>query len=519
MIKIDLTHIFPDRSVNGVNGKPVTWQWFWPVLFLGLAARLLVAGWGDVPLHPDEFFQYLEPAHRLVYGYGVIPWEYDYGIRSWLIPIVIAGIITVAEWLGLGEPAYYGLLVKTVFCILSLLLPIGMYRLAQQLASEQTAILVFLIGCFWHHFLYMAHKPMPSILATYGLIWICLWMLNPAGAKRLLAWGLLSGLVFVLRFQLVPVLGVLNLLALLRLKSRYSYVAIGNLTALIASGLLDLVFWGGFLSSFVDNFRLNFNYDVASFFGRAGSLYLSEAILKETFGLIVLAAFGLLIGFRRLWLFALALGIGFLAFHIPAHKEFRFVIWIIPFALIAGSLVVDMGGPLQQRVTATFFGLWALIVSLVFIARYVGITPYKTPHRDGLTVINVLSRIPDLTGIEFRTPSLPWYITSGYYGLHRPIPVYFSGWHDKDPEPVKAARRIYVSHIISESGESVPEQYHEIFQIGMFTIWRRDGEGKHTGMQDYNMHPPGPDSLPEDFIPLGGKVTLPLFSNDIREEK
>ncbi len=30
--------------------------------------------------------QYLEPAHRLAFGNGVIYWEYFYSARSWLVP-------------------------------------------------------------------------------------------------------------------------------------------------------------------------------------------------------------------------------------------------------------------------------------------------------------------------------------------------------------------------------------------------------------------------------------------------
>ena len=34
-----------------------------------------------------------EPAHRLAFGTGVITWEYIDGIRSWLLPSVIAAIM------------------------------------------------------------------------------------------------------------------------------------------------------------------------------------------------------------------------------------------------------------------------------------------------------------------------------------------------------------------------------------------------------------------------------------------
>ena len=34
--------------------------------------------------------QYLEQAHRLVFGAGMVPWEYEQGVRPWVFPLLIA---------------------------------------------------------------------------------------------------------------------------------------------------------------------------------------------------------------------------------------------------------------------------------------------------------------------------------------------------------------------------------------------------------------------------------------------
>src|SRR5207248_3916311 len=34
----------------------------------------------------DEIFQATEPAHRLVFGYGIVAWEFQLGMRSWILP-------------------------------------------------------------------------------------------------------------------------------------------------------------------------------------------------------------------------------------------------------------------------------------------------------------------------------------------------------------------------------------------------------------------------------------------------
>ena len=57
----------------------------------GLVARLAVYYLRPGIVAPDEVFQYLEQAHRLVFHVGLVPWEYVLGIRNWLIPGAIPG--------------------------------------------------------------------------------------------------------------------------------------------------------------------------------------------------------------------------------------------------------------------------------------------------------------------------------------------------------------------------------------------------------------------------------------------
>jgi len=58
---------------------------------LALGLRLIPAIFYPGINHPDEVFQSLEQAHRLVFGYGAVPWEFEYGARSWLLPGMLAG--------------------------------------------------------------------------------------------------------------------------------------------------------------------------------------------------------------------------------------------------------------------------------------------------------------------------------------------------------------------------------------------------------------------------------------------
>jgi hypothetical protein len=60
--------------------------------------------------HRDEIFQSLEQAHRVVFGYGLVPWEFEHAIRSWILPGLLAGIMRASLALGDGPHVYLPLI-------------------------------------------------------------------------------------------------------------------------------------------------------------------------------------------------------------------------------------------------------------------------------------------------------------------------------------------------------------------------------------------------------------------------
>ena len=55
------------------------------LLLLAVAIRLPLAFWPNVD-HPDEIFQYLEPAWRMLGRDSIVTWEWRDGIRSPFLP-------------------------------------------------------------------------------------------------------------------------------------------------------------------------------------------------------------------------------------------------------------------------------------------------------------------------------------------------------------------------------------------------------------------------------------------------
>jgi hypothetical protein len=52
---------------------------------------------------PDEYYQSLEPAWKLVHGYGETTWEWDEAIRGFLYPSLFASVWWVAKALGIQD--------------------------------------------------------------------------------------------------------------------------------------------------------------------------------------------------------------------------------------------------------------------------------------------------------------------------------------------------------------------------------------------------------------------------------
>lgn len=50
---------------------------------------------------PDEYYQTLEVAHKWVFNYGHLTWEWHQGIRSYLPPLIVAAYYKLLELIGI----------------------------------------------------------------------------------------------------------------------------------------------------------------------------------------------------------------------------------------------------------------------------------------------------------------------------------------------------------------------------------------------------------------------------------
>ena len=327
------------------------WKLLPLVLALAFAARAAVALAGDFVLHPDEIMQYLEPAHRLAFGNGVVYWEYFYGARSWLVPGAVAGVLKLFDSVGLGQPWWYVGGVKLMFCASSLAIPAAMYWFARRHFGEAAARVALLAGAFWYELAGFAHKPMTEFVATAPLLALLALCARPAAGGPRVVWqaAALAVLAAAIRLQYAPVALLLLGIVLLRNRNKLQLVLAGAVL-LLAAGVLDALAWGGSLfHSYLTNLRFNLIL---------GPMRANESPAYQFLWWLTLAGGGLsalcllpaLRWPRRYGLLLALIALVLLAHSVQSHKEYRFIFAVIPLWLLIGAdLVARLAAWIAER--------------------------------------------------------------------------------------------------------------------------------------------------------------------------
>ena len=464
--------------------RPRPWKFLLPVIVLAFAVRAAIALCGDFVLHPDEVMQYLEPAHRLVFGSGVTYWEFFYGARAWLVPGMVAGMLKVFDLVGLGEPVWYVGGVKLMFCAISLLIPVGMYFFARRHFGELSARVALLAGAFWYELVGFAHKPMTEFVAA-ALLMVLLVMcvrsaVNRVGTVYPLA--LVAVLVAAVRLQYAPIALLLLGVFFFRTEKKV-HLAVAAGIFLLVVGVFDAMTWdGGLFHSYIANIRFN----LLAAAGRADETPIYQFLWWLLLASVGLSALSMVIALRdlRRYGFLLAMvGLVLLVHFVSAHKEYRFVFAVVPLWLVIGADVV-------ARCGARVWGLVGVLFAAVSLCGILNALPsqdqvYRAYSKETgkvgfirgqdpiFAVYRYLARAPGVLGVwqaDQRYFKLP-----GYYYLHREIPFYdaYSGREINKGLEITAAS---VSHIVAADtslANPIPD-YTVEKQFGDIQIWRRD---------------------------------------------
>lgn len=414
-------------------------------LLLLLAAALRVGvTWGASVHHPDELFQYLEQAHRLVFGYGYVPWEYRDGMRSWLVPWLLAGPMWLGGALAPGTTAYV-LLPRLTVALATSGVVWGAWSLGDRV-SRAHALLAGFVAAIWFDQVYFASHTLTETIAVAAAVpGVALLYVSPrrrgpslGEADRLpprlgyhlrgsteLAWaGFLLAFAALARFHYAPALAVVVAWRCRLDQRAWRLVIAGALPILALSALVDWTMGMTPYSWVYANYRRNVLENAAATYGVSGPFFYFKQ-LREWWGLALgPIAFLAVFGAQRYPQLLLAAMLT-VALHMTiGHKELRFVLLAMTLLVILAALgtatLVAMAERHRAAWLAAAFGGWALVSLLL---AFHGEMRFRWAEGSpALSAAAIAGRDPKLCGLA--AYDLRYWQSGGWTFLHRDVPVY-----------------------------------------------------------------------------------------------
>ncbi len=477
--------------------KPISTLWW----LLPMAFAIRVAASGVLPntMHPDELLQYLEQGHRFAFGYGLIPWEFQMGARSWLLPGFLGIVIAAAGWI-MDHPAFYIRAVELVLAAISMTVVALAYIWVREREGEAAGILAGIASAVWFELVYFSTHSLTEAVAAHLLCGaLCLaYPGRETGDTRRLGWGgLLLGLACALRLHLSPAAGMIGLLACRTKWRRWLALGGGFVGAAAIQGAIDLITWDYPFQSLITYFRINVLEGFAARFEqRPWHAYLSD--FARTWRFWWIPALGLVIaGARRNWpLLAVAAAV-IVPHSFFVNKQPRFIFAALPLLLIVISTGLwrlakrVRGDQAISRKAAAVLGAAVFAPVSVVLGAYYGTevlsgSPLEgtlwSRYRAERQALLALHERPDVCGVGLY--QLSW-VDVGYAYLHRDVPFI----EVRDQEDWEARAPLF-NYVLARPWSKIPSR--EFAGIGVHdhsgapgvTIRRRPGDCAPAGEVD-----------------------------------
>ena len=455
---------------------------------LALAASVRVALALALPnlFWPDEIYQTIEPAHRLVFGNGIASFEWQIGLRSYVVPGALAAIIAATAPLGGGSTGYLAA-IAVALSLLSLWPIAAAARVAGAACGKNAALLAAVLLAVWFDLVYFAPKALTEVIAGNLLLpAVAIGMLAAPNARRtVFAASALLATATMIRPHLGPGAAVAWLWFVARApRARGAAALLGGALPVLAFGMIDWFTHGQPFESLLVNVRFNVAEGHSLDWGWLPKHYYG-VYLWRTWTPPVALCFGALwlVSLRRAPLPAVV-AVAILGSHsLLGHKEYRFVYPALPLLLLgvaigAATLVERMHA--RQRAAATV----AVAVLFTVASLFAGAdfhraktptglgddraaTSYWTAFGDELRAMRCVSLRDDVRGVAIT--GIQWQFSGGYSWLHHDVPLYFV-----DCAETPAPAWPYVNYVIARD-RVVPTQFIEIARFGAVRVLRRDG--------------------------------------------
>lgn len=348
-------------------------------------------------LHPDEIYQYMEPAYSRLTGTGLIAWEYADGVRSWVLPTFNGALMVMSRVVGVPG-AFWQMVVRSVWAALSLILVFSCFRASKAIARiliratnrpipghvselgwEAGLMGAALCACFPWIVQLSAHtlSELPATISIVSGLTLCIELsFSELQTRRRLAfWAsalVAAGVLFRITYAPCAVVFALTILCS-RHRGLIIPCALGASIPMLIFGVVDWVTWGAPFISYIRYFKVNALEGVAASFGVEPPDYYWEVIRNRLSISFWPLAILCVVGLRGGWLFTLTAVVTVGTLSLQPHKEERFIVLFWPLFLSAAAgtagAIVALLPTVKGRLGARFAMAAATVVTLVAAHR------------------------------------------------------------------------------------------------------------------------------------------------------
>lgn len=398
---------------------PIAWWLIVPFALAPIAVAVLQLGrW-----HPDEVYQFLEPAWFRVHGYGVRAWEWQVGLRNWFAPLVFAFFLQIAHALGIDHPRLYRAVVALPQLALHAAMLVAAYRYIERRLRTQSASATwigFTLFAAFAPILYFGGRTMGESLSAAFLVLACEALERDERPARSGALGgVLLGLAVVVRYG--SAVFAIAMLLWLALRKRWNVLVAASIGgAVVAAGLaaLDWATWGRPLHSLLEYLEFNvLSGTAAQRFGASPPGYYFPLLVVwfPLWAWLGIPAAWLRERFVPLPAFAAAAYLA--AISITAHKEDRFLYPALVLFALGGApgvaWLIDRIHAVSLRAVAAAAALaagsiaWAVMPDVRGDQFRAEVKATRDPAATGLLIVN--DGLWGSGGFFYIGRNLPWY--------------------------------------------------------------------------------------------------------------
>ncbi|XP_077293205.1 phosphatidylinositol glycan anchor biosynthesis class B [Arctopsyche grandis] len=376
---------------------------------------------------PDEYWQSLEVAHKLSFGYGHLTWEWTNGIRSYIYPAIIAGFYKLLELVECDHSLILIFLPRILQAILSTVADYSFYKWT---GRHKWGLFMILIQWFWF---YTANRTLSNSVET-ALIMIALarypfetgkikdngWLCIAALSCVIRPTAAIVWFPFCLKHILTTTEKKIKLIALY-------YIPIG-LSIFGLSTMIDTYLHGGLIITPWEFFKVNYVNDIGSHYGSQPWYWyfaigfpavLGINLIPFLCGSIEAAKNRDVFNKQRFLLFVITFVLAI--YSLLPHKEFRFILPLVPMATYISQDTLSRWSR-RAKGLYVYLAFAAIIIGNIVPIGYLGVI-HQRGVMDVMPVLrDIATKHPTNTSLLFL---MPCHSTPLYSHLHVNVPVRF----------------------------------------------------------------------------------------------